>query len=464
MIVKQPRCGPFLSLCINNFQSPSKFLLRSHSSISRPIGSTARDPSSSWLAPSNSSRPDLIYVSTSTDPFENLAIEHHLLNHGPPDDGVLFLYVNRPCVVIGRNQNPWIECNLKALSQGLRTPQRDAHSSREALQHEEVLLVRRRSGGGTVFHDLGNLNYSIIVPHDRTFTRRRYPEMIVQALQKHFVSKGDGQRHISVNERNDIVLKTPASDGPLKISGSAYKLTRGKALTHGTLLFASPNLHRISDILRSPGKPYLKAKGVESVRSPVGNLFPGTLTATERLSIRDEMCQAIISQWKTSTRKTRETVEVGTWDCQKQVNAEIASGVDELMSDEYRFEQTPGFEVNTGLVDGQGMTFTVKSGLIEAVAMVGTGFGSDTENQWCQQLTGRKLQDVNSWTGAQNPLADPVPLLERLDLIFPAVKTGLGHTRSPVESGLTEIEVQGTNTVTEVPVHEVDRSGQHYKG
>lgn len=227
---------------------------------------------------SRSSSQFQIYQSLSADPFVNLSIEHFLLENAPIDSKILFLYINRPCVVIGRNQNPWLETHLGALKQARTGDADDIKST------DEVLYVRRRSGGGAVFHDEGNLNYSVISPRD-SFTRNKHAEMVVRALQR------IGAINTSVNERHDIVLRQDvdaakrqsaaagvedppqeASPRALKVSGSAFKLTRHRALHHGTCLLDSPNIHQISAFLRSPARPYIKARGVESVRSSVGNI------------------------------------------------------------------------------------------------------------------------------------------------------------------------------------------------
>jgi lipoate-protein ligase A len=133
--------------------------------------------------------------------------------------------------------------------------------------NEDVLLVRRRSGGGTVFHDEGNVNYSVICP-PAVFDRDKHAEMVVRAL------RSLGVETTRVNERHDIVLDTegPSGQETYKISGSAYKLTRLRSLHHGTCLLSSPNLAGIGQYLRSPASPYITARGVESVRSKIRNV------------------------------------------------------------------------------------------------------------------------------------------------------------------------------------------------
>jgi len=247
-----------------------------------------------------------VYISRSTDPYLNLSVEHFLLQKSHPQSVVLFLYSNRPCIVIGRNQNPWVEVNLGLVSQPgilqrLRTNTETAAGYEETagrretdISDDDVLLVRRRSGGGTVFHDAGNMNYSVICP-PASFDRDKHAEMVVRALRSLDIPHG-----VRVNERHDIVLDVSSSSAAAaaansslppaektgmndskqngeavkiyKISGSAYKLTRTRSLHHGTCLLSSPHLPFLSRLLRSPAAPYIKARGVESVRSPVRNV------------------------------------------------------------------------------------------------------------------------------------------------------------------------------------------------
>ncbi len=228
-----------------------------------------------------------IYISRSTDPFLNLSIEHFLLQKTPAESTILFLYTNRPCVVIGRNQNPWVEVNLQLLD----ATQSQAKQGRGSSSIGDVLLVRRRSGGGTVFHDEGNVNYSVICPTP-DFNRDKHAEMVVRALRDLGIARA------RVNDRHDIVLdqgprlhddRQPDAhrtaymtdvikdSKPLKISGSAYKLTRLRSLHHGTCLLSSPYLNIIPHYLHSPAKPYIKARGVDSVSSPIGNVGVGNV-------------------------------------------------------------------------------------------------------------------------------------------------------------------------------------------
>jgi lipoate---protein ligase len=291
--------------------------------------------------------------SRTTDPFINLAIEDHLLRTSDITTHILFTYVNRPCVVIGRNQNPWLEANLATLKHRVHTTAEEDENLRQ-----EVLLVRRRSGGGTVFHDEGNLNYSFIVPNDNAFNRNKHAEMVVQAIQN--ISPATALQEeqllplhltsgIRVNDRHDIVMPARAGNGltlaheaqPVKVSGSAYKLIRGRALHHGTLLFSSPNLKDIGSYLHSPARGFIRAKGVESVRSPIGNLRfseHSSIRETLREQIEKSIAGVFVDRYPTGKVDFSIVCDSDTRDY-----AAIDAGIAELKSQEWRFLQTPAF-------------------------------------------------------------------------------------------------------------------------
>lgn len=230
----------------------------------RCVSSASTGSSSSWHTQTSlpSSRVQ-VYTSRSRDPYLNLSAEHFLLQKSHPDSTVLFLYANDPCIVIGRNQNPWLEVNLGLLERF--RARAGGRGDGDATATSDVSLVRRRSGGGAVFHDAGNVNYSVICP-PAAFDRNKHAEMVVRAL------RGLGVATARVNERHDIVVDADGAGATFKVSGSAYKLTRLRSLHHGTCLLNSPNLGDIGRLLRSPAEPYVKARGVESVRSRIRNV------------------------------------------------------------------------------------------------------------------------------------------------------------------------------------------------
>ncbi|KAJ5468601.1 hypothetical protein N7475_006353 [Penicillium sp. IBT 31633x] len=297
-----------------------------------------------------------IYQSLSTDPYVNLSIEHFLLENAPAESSILFLYINRPCVVIGRNQNPWLETDLRALYNDRRNG--------TTAEDEAAVFVRRRSGGGAVFHDEGNLNYSVICPRT-SFTRDKHAEMVVRALHQ------VGATNTSVNERHDIVMARPEalkndSNEPLarKISGSAFKLTRHRALHHGTCLLDSPNIHDLGRYLRSSARGYILAKGVESVRSPVGNV--SAAFADSFFSMQGVM-DSVIEQFarlyqvhpdavlraQRAHANEPEIFAGDSWvagtvgEIQGEHEPAIRKGIAELRSLEWKYTQTPRFTFST---------------------------------------------------------------------------------------------------------------------
>jgi len=278
-------------------------------------------------AATNPEHKSQIYISRTLDPYLNLSIEHYLLTKTPPESTILFLYTNKPCIVIGRNQNPWLEVNLGML--GGHSPksweapeQNPSISERNKL---EVQLVRRRSGGGTVFHDEGNMNYSVICPTS-AFDRDKHAEMVVRALQKSGVEK------TRVNERHDIVLEklVKGEEREFKVSGSAYKLTRLRSLHHGTCLLNSRNIKTIGKYLRSPAQPYITAKGVESVWSPVTNI-----------GIADRVFEKAVVKEFSAMYEEREPLVLFD---EEAAIPEILTGYKELKDPEWIYGQTPKFE------------------------------------------------------------------------------------------------------------------------
>ncbi len=300
-----------------------------------------------------------IYVSRSHDVAVNLSIEHYLFQKSHPASIVLFLYVNKPCIVIGTNQNPWFEVNHHLIRREKAalgpTPR---HNGPPAKAQESIALIRRRSGGGTVFHDLGNVNFSVIFPLPEKVINYKHAEMVVRAIRK-------TNPRARVNHRHDIVLdpgpllaksdwpypydtrRTPYAFGhgelePRKISGSAGKASGPRGLHHGTCLLASPNLSRISEYLRSPAAPFLFTKATPSIRSPVANIVSqGTSRPTTSIfqrQIIDSFAQmysinmtnvSLLEELDTALKSNVNCVS-GTVDDSLLAIRDIRSGYDEI--------------------------------------------------------------------------------------------------------------------------------------
>jgi lipoate-protein ligase A len=170
--------------------------------------------------------------------FQALGTEQEGTEQSAPDTHTLFLWRNSETVVIGRSQNPWVECKT------------------DKMESDDVFLARRQSGGGAVFHDLGNTNFTFLSPkhaYDQTanFT------IIINALKKLGIDA-------TLSGRNDMQV------GDRKISGSAFKHAADRSFHHGTLL-VNANMQKLGDYL-NPHPLKLKAKGIKSVRARVANL------------------------------------------------------------------------------------------------------------------------------------------------------------------------------------------------
>ena len=181
----------------------------------------------------------LIILSTH-DPYYNLAVEEYLFQTA--EDEVFMLWQNEPTVVIGKNQNAYAEVEL------------------DVLRERGIHLARRITGGGAVYHDLGNVNYTFIAKSGQQgIDFAHFTAPILRALAELGI-------RAELSGRNDLLV-----DGR-KFSGNAQYSANGKTLHHGTLLFDS-DLTVLSDVLR-PDEEKIRSKAVRSVRSRVTNLAP----------------------------------------------------------------------------------------------------------------------------------------------------------------------------------------------
>lgn len=183
-----------------------------------------------------------VFISQSTDVFTNLALEDWFYrNDNFTNHHMLLLWRNDPCVVIGRHQNPWIEHNA------------------QLAEKRGIAVARRNSGGGTVYHDAGNLNLTFFTPRER-YNRKYNLGLITRALYREWGVKAD------INNREDIVV-----EGNYKVSGTAAKLGRPNAYHHCTLL-VNVNKSALSSALET-NKDGIKTNATASTRSPIKNLI-----------------------------------------------------------------------------------------------------------------------------------------------------------------------------------------------
>lgn len=198
-------------------------------------------------------------IAKGTNPYENLALEEYLLEHVEPEECLLYLWQNEKTVVIGKNQNPWKECRI------------------EELNADGGRLVRRLSGGGAVFHDLGNLNFTFLVRKE-DYDVKKQMAVIVEAVRALGIPA-------EINGRNDITAEGK------KFSGNAYYTDGIHSYHHGTILIEvdKEKLSRYLNVSREK----LVSKGVDSVKARVVNLkeFRGDLTVP---MIREELLKAFL--------------------------------------------------------------------------------------------------------------------------------------------------------------------------
>jgi lipoate---protein ligase len=210
------------------------------------------------------------------------------------------------------------------------------------MQRSGTQLVRRHSGGGSVYHDLGNSNYSFIMPREE-FDRYVAVNMVCRSLHQLDIPA-------VVNSRHDITLHG------FKISGSAYKMNNRYCYHHGTMLIDA-DIKRLGQ-MTNPVAKELKGAGVDSVRSEVTLLRDYSYTVDHH-----SFCEAVSDEFK-KLHASEDVVEI----TQEFVdgNENIRKLRSDIMTDEWKFCQTPPF-THTLRKDDGAVTFHVKAGIIEAV-------------------------------------------------------------------------------------------------
>ncbi len=236
-----------------------------------------------------------IVTTACTQPHKNLALEEALLASLAPHEAILFLWQNRHTVVIGAGQNAWRECHVKR------------------LQEDGGTLARRSTGGGAVYHDLGNLNFSLIVPPE-DYDVARQSQVILRAVRSLGI---DAER----TGRNDLTAQGR------KFSGNAFRVLKTGCLHHGTLLLHSDMEKVARYLIVDPDK--LKSKGVKSVPARVINLCDLAPVTVD--SMKEAMMEAFTHEYGAAKAEDAESID--------------APGLDELIrryeSWEWNFAASP---------------------------------------------------------------------------------------------------------------------------
>jgi len=277
----------------------------------------------------------------STDACTNLAAEEWVFRNASVGAPLLLLYRNAPCVVLGRNQNPWRQCSMAAMRAG------------------GVQLARRHSGGGAVYHDLGNTNYSVVsdrADHDRAANA----ELLVAALSGLGIDCAASGRH-------DLLR----ADGR-KFSGAAFRMSGDRAYHHGTLLLES-DLEQLLGLLHH-AEARIEGGDTASVRSVAGvsNL------QLAHADVRDALGKALSERLglpvehvllDPTSREFRECCEAEAPVRGQQLDGEGSSFEREerrMRSWDWVFGKTPKFAARSAC----GLLFSVVKGRIEGVNAV----------------------------------------------------------------------------------------------
>ncbi|QGM29211.1 lipoate--protein ligase [Bacillus sp. N3536] len=274
-----------------------------------------------------------------TDPRINLAIEEYALNTMDVEkDSFLLFYINQPSIIIGRNQNTIEEINT------------------DFVEQNGIIPVRRLSGGGAVYHDLGNLNFSFLTKDDGDSFRnfKKFTQPVVDALKKMGVDA-------ELSGRNDILAEGK------KISGNAQFSTRGRMFSHGTLMFDT-EIDAVVSALKVK-KEKIESKGIKSIRSRVTNIVD---LLDEPMTV-EEFHLAILSSIFGGEDK------VQYWELTEEDWANIHKLSEERYQKwEWNYGKSPKFNIQhshrfpTGSVD---VRLEVNKGVIEEVKFFGDFFG-----------------------------------------------------------------------------------------
>lgn len=298
----------------------------------------------------------------------NLATEEYLMNSGVMTPPFMLFYIEKPCIIVGRNQNTVEEIN------------------EDYCKQHGITITRRLSGGGAMYQDLGNLCFSFIVPADR----QRFGDFktlvqpIVDALHEM------GATGAEVTGRNDIVI-----DGK-KFSGNAMYTRNGRTFCHGTLMF-DVDTNAVAGALKVP-KDKIESKGIKSVRSRVTNLKPYLKPKFQNLDtagFRDELIKRICHVDDLNQAQINEY----------QLTAKDQQAIHQIETDRYRdwdwvFGQSPAFTVkkrkhfDAGTIDAR---FEVQDGKIKMAKIYGDFFGVEDVHQLEKALIG-KPYDVDAIT------------------------------------------------------------------
>ncbi|VXB68293.1 lipoate-protein ligase [Bacillus sp. 349Y] len=289
-----------------------------------------------------------------TDPRINLAIEEYALKNLDIDESYLLFYINEPSIIIGKNQNTIEEINT------------------DYVEKQGLHVVRRLSGGGAVYHDLGNLNFSFITKDDGDSFHnfKKFTEPVIEALNKLGVKA-------ELSGRNDILAEGR------KISGNAQFSTRGRMFSHGTLLFDS-EMENVVSALRVK-KDKIESKGIKSIRSRVANISE---FLEEKLTI-EEFRSTLLKYIFNDSDVEEYVLTDEDWDRIHTLSKERYQNWD------WNYGKSPSFNLQhshrfpVGQID---VRLEVRKGTIENCKIYGDFFGVGNVDEIEEKLTGTRYE------------------------------------------------------------------------
>lgn len=273
----------------------------------------------------------------------NIALETYLVENRLVDEPILLFYINAPSIIIGRNQNTIEEVN------------------QPYVEKKGIQVVRRMSGGGAVYHDLGNFSFCFIKDDDGTFRDfASVTKPVIEALHKM------GAVEAELQGRNDLLI-----DGK-KFSGNAMYSKNGRMTAHGTIMF-NTDIDEVTNALK-PNKAKIESKGIKSVRSRVTNIRPYVDEAYKDLSIEEFRDLVLLEIFGVDKREDVKEFHLTEADWEKVYQIR-----DERFGNwEWNYGQSPVFDIQKshkfpfGLVD---FRFNVANGKVTAAKIYGDFFG-----------------------------------------------------------------------------------------
>lgn len=292
-----------------------------------------------------------------TDPYINLALEEYVLRNFGEKDTFLLFYINEPSIIIGKNQNSIEEIN------------------RDYVEKNNIKVVRRLSGGGAVYHDEGNLNFSFITKDDGDSFHNfaKFTEPVVKALNKLGVPA-------ELVGRNDLLVEGR------KISGNAQFFTQGRMFSHGTLMFNSEIEHVVEALNVSEEK--IKSKGIKSIRSRVANIAEYLEEEMTMDQFKEHILLSIFDVERVEDVPTYELTEED-WEKVHEISR------NRYQNWEWNYGKSPAYNVQashkfpSGLLD---VRLDVKKGIIENCKIYGDFFGIGEIKDLEERLIGVRHQ------------------------------------------------------------------------